>query len=139
MKDRSIVVKLEKDYYPKEAIVTTSCQFLRDNYVFLENDGRVIKVTLTPKEKAGSKKIKQEFQNELINNTLRYNIAQKNSRIREYIIKTALFFSQPRENTDGFLFPDKELKQAQTQDWEDDPLGIAIPWGEKRKKIKKKK
>lgn len=137
-KNNSALITVDREYYPKEAIITTCCRFLGDNYIFLENEGNAtIRVTLTPKRTTAEfKKIKGEFKNELIDNTLRYNISQRNKEIRECIIKTALFFSQPHEAAGDSPF--KELEEAQMQDWKEDPLGIAIPWQEKHKRRSKK-
>ena len=134
-KTDTFAIKLDKDYYPKEAVLTTCCQFLKDNYIFLKNDGCGIDVILTPKKCAESKNIEYEFRDELFNNALRYNISQRNKNMRECIVKTALFCSQPRGDSDDFLFQD--LEGAQAQDWKDDPLGIAIPWEEKQTKAKR--
>lgn len=141
-KNNSLIIKVNTEYYPKEAIITTCCQYLKDNYIFLEKLPRsngYTKVTLTPKEvkRIGKfKRVKEEFKNELINNTLRYNIAQKNKNIREYVIRSALFFSQPKKTQDNFLL--QNLEKTQTQNWKEDPLGIAIPWEEKHKKRKQR-
>lgn len=135
-KSKKVSIDLSQEYYPKEAVIITCCQFLRDNYVFLEKR-KDIRVMLTPKKAGGLQKIEREFRNELINNTLRYYISQKNKGIREYIVKTALFCSQPEEAADDLLL--KELEGAQAAGWQEDPLGIAIPWEEKNRKNKDKK
>lgn len=134
-KNNSIAIKLDKEYYPREAILTTCCQFLKDSYIFLKRERENISVLLTPKKGAESGNLRDKFKHELFNNALRYNISQRNKNLREHIIKTALFCSEPREGRDDFLF--KNLEGTQTEDWKDDPLGIAIPWEEKHAKTKR--
>jgi len=136
---KSMVLRVDKDYYPKEAVLATCYRFLEDNYIFLErvsSSGKDIKVSITPKRARKLKNLEAEFKNELVSNTLRYKIAERNKKLREYIVKTALFFSQPKETIDSLLFEDSSQKE---QDWEKDPLGIAIPWEEKYGKKKKPK
>ncbi|MDD4907705.1 MAG: hypothetical protein PHJ00_01425 [Candidatus Omnitrophica bacterium] len=142
-KNTSIEMKLDAACYPKEAVISTCCQFLADNYVFLEKAGSAddIKVTLTPKEGAGrsARQIKEVFQNALVSNALRYNVSQKNKDLRDYIIKSALVFSQGSAVKSGSALADlekdsKKYLAAQGDDWKDDPLGIAIPWEEKKKR-----
>lgn len=136
-KEKSFTIKLGKDSYPTEAIMATCCQFLRDNYIFLDREKGGLQVKITPKESNALKGVRNEFNQGLISNALRYNVAQKNKDIREYIIKTALFSSQNNKTKDDSLL--RDLDGLRVEDWEDDPLGIAIPWEEKKKgKIKKR-
>ena len=145
--NKKVEIILESEHYPKEAVVTTCCQFLQDGYVFLSRAPRSkndIKVTLTPKQ--GSSLTAEEFKNELMHNALRYNIAQRNKDIREYIIKTALLYAQNVKSAQGASSvettqdstPAKKYVEPGEEDWKEDPLGIAIPWEEKGKKKKAK-
>jgi hypothetical protein len=65
----------------------------------LDAAGRYYSVALLPKKGPFTRKeagIRAgEFQNELLNNVLRYAIATRNQKIRESIVTEALFFSQP--------------------------------------------
>lgn len=128
---KEIVIRLDSDCYPKEAILATCYRFIDNNYIFLEREQgprKKIRVSITPKHAKNVVNLEREFKNELVNNSLRCKIAEKNKKLREYIVKTALFFSQPKETIDSLLFEDSGKKE---RDWEKDPLEIAIPWEEK--------
>ena len=143
-KNNGVEIKLDSSNYPKEAVISTCCQFLADNYIFLEKAGSRddVKVVLTPKETSSTKAlraIKESFQNELISNVLRYNISQRNKDLRDYIIKSALVFSQGANAASGSAVADleqdsKKYLASQSDDWKEDPLGIAVPWEDKKKK-----
>jgi His-Xaa-Ser system protein HxsD len=146
-KNSGVQIRLDGAYYPKEAVISTCCQFLADNYVFLEKAGSSdIKVTLAPKGNAGkaSKLLREIFQSELMSNTLRYNVSLRNKDLRDYIIKSALVFSQGSgaQSSSALADLEKDSKKylaAQGDDWKDDPLGIAVPWEDKKKKKPKAK
>jgi His-Xaa-Ser system protein HxsD len=126
-----ISLSLNTKIYPEEAVLASCYCFLDKLYVFLENPKKnTITVHLTSKDNKDITKMKGEFQNELVNNVLRYNIAQRNKDLRQYIVKTALFFSQPKETIDELLFDDLNLEGGQ-DNWQEDPLDIAVPWEEK--------
>ncbi|MFA6217183.1 MAG: hypothetical protein WDL87_06000 [Candidatus Omnitrophota bacterium] len=141
-KTKTIELKLSSDIFSKEAVITTCCQFLNDTYAFLEKlpgQSNDINVCLTPKDSHVSlADLRESFKNELISNTLRYNIALRNKDIREHIIKTALFFSQASAPVEKTTFEGQQ-EIGLEQDWEEDPLKIAIPWEEKHKTAQAKK
>jgi His-Xaa-Ser system protein HxsD len=132
-KNNGFVIELDKECYPKEAVIATCCQFLANSYIFLEEKDD-IRVTLTPKNGIAIKNLKEKFKEELLNNTLRYNISQRNKDIRDYIVRAALFGVQSRAGADDLLL--SGLQDGSASDWKDDPLGIAIPCEEKQ--VKKK-
>ena len=68
-------------------------------------------------------KLEGDFLNELLNQGLRYKISKQNKRIREYIVGMALLGSVGKEET-----------EEDEEDWQEDPMGIAVPWEEKYKK-----
>ena len=131
IKAEEIIFNVSLGIYPKEAIYATTRVFLERFYIFLDKDNSVIKISLTPKKgKMLNLKIYQnEFLNELLNNSLRFMISKRNQKIREIIVKEALFFSQPKEEIEKILLSQKQRKESHR--WQDDPLGIAIPWEEK--------
>lgn len=117
-------IKIKSDIFPIEAYYATSLFFLDKYYVYLDKKKDQIEVIITPKEgiKMLVKEIEGDFRNELINNSLRIRISQNNLSIRQYIINQALFSS----------LPTTEQKTLQSlNSYQDDPLGIAIPWEEK--------
>jgi len=96
-------ILLDVKMYPREPLLATCCVFMDAYYVWLDltKDNKRYRVILTPKngisKQADNKKTAGEFQNELLNNVLRYQIASRNQKIRECIVKEALFFSQPKK------------------------------------------
>jgi len=121
-KNNTTVIKVDIKIYPLEAIYGAAYVFVDRAYIFLDNPKKgMIEVSLKPKEGLNAKKsasLAGEFNNELLNYTLRLSLAKYNKKIREYIIERALYASvqsdeQPLDN---------ELE---------DPLGIAVPWEEK--------
>jgi His-Xaa-Ser system protein HxsD len=123
-------IKLNKDCYPLEAIFATLIGKLDTFYFYLKFDSKKenIILFLTPKKIRSSQKIKKEIQqllNDLIENSLRFFISKRNSKIREYIVKEALFFSKSY----------RELSEEDTKPlFEKDPLGIAKPWSQNNNK-----
>lgn len=135
-KNKAIELKISSEIFSKEAVITTCCQFLNDTYAFLEKlpgKSNDINVCLTPKRpEVSGADLRECFKNELINNTLRYNIAERNKDIREHIIKTALFFSAGSGPVEKNIY-DGQHDAALDKNWEEDPLKIAIPWEEKNR------
>ncbi len=136
IKFKEIVFSLNPRVYPQEAIYTTCYVFLDKFYLFLDEVNRKIKVSLKPKgeRNLNLKACRGEFINELLNNTLRFMISKRNQKIREMIVKEALFFSQPKEAIDKLLLNEEKEKP---KDWQKDPLGITMPWEEKYSKKKR--
>lgn len=128
-----MILRLNSKIYPLEAILNTCYTFIDRAYVFLDNDSereRII-VSLKGKQKVSSRKLEQlegEFMNELLHCALRCQINKNNKKIREYIIGRALCSALPTPD----LFTSSEKL-----DYQEDPLGIAIPWEEKYGKKKK--
>lgn len=108
-----------------EAVYSACHAFLDKFYVFLDKKNENIIVALQPKntDKINLKTIEGEFRNELLSNLLREKISQNNAKIREFIISQALYSSVSSEMSE--LLSDN--------DYQEDPLGIAIPWEEKAK------
>lgn len=101
--DKAVEIYANTALYPQEPLYATCCVFM-DNYyvrVDLSKNKKMYKIFLMPKiprrKRIDLRKLSGEFQNELMNNLLRYRIAARNQRLRECIVKEALFFSQPRK------------------------------------------
>jgi hypothetical protein len=76
----------------------------------------------------------REFLNELITVGLRFQIADKNKKIREYVISAALVGSSDELREE--IKNNYEMEGDDNEEWNDDPLGIATPWEEKNNKEK---
>ncbi|HAJ56629.1 MAG TPA: His-Xaa-Ser system protein HxsD [Candidatus Omnitrophica bacterium] len=127
-------ITLDTRIYPLEAIMNACYAFIDRAYVSLDRPSKeTARVDLKDKktaDKNAGKNLKEEFLNELLHSSVRYQISKNNRKIREYIVGRALY-SPVLSETIG---PDggKEL------DYLEDPLGIAIPWEKKYGKKKKK-
>ena len=111
--------------YPKEALYGAAYVFLDKAYLFLDNKSpKKIEVSLKGKKKLNEKQLEElkgEFLNELLNYTVRINLSKNNKKIREYIISQALFSA----------FGNNQVSKEDEVKYEEDPLGIAIPWEDK--------
>jgi len=116
-----------------EAIYSTCYSFIDKFYIYLDKnkDNFVVALQLKEGEKASQTAVEGEFRNELLNNLLREKIAKNNAKIREYILGQALYSSTPSEI--------EEFLSKTSEDYVEDPLGIAIPWEEKTKSKSKTK
>ena len=126
-KNKTIKFILSLQDYPLEAVYGAAYVFLDKAYLFLDSQpAKKIEVSLKGKKKLTKKQLedlKGEFLNELLNYTLRVNLAKSNRKIREYIVSQALISAVGEEPT-----------QESEISYQDDPLGIAIPWEEKYSK-----
>jgi His-Xaa-Ser system protein HxsD len=124
--------------YSVDSILGAAYVFVDRCYVFLDRlaDGRV-RISLTAKPGTSSDtfgEVAGEFQNELLAQTLRQQIAARHGKVREAIVARALFGAAPelpRAPTDVQLGLDAQYLPAGNDDFLDDPLGIAVPWEEK--------
>lgn len=136
-KNNQIVFWLPTENYPKEAIYATAYVFIDRCYVYINgNSKKEISISLEGKEKLLEKNLedlKGEFLNELLNYLLRVEIGKRNKKIRESIVGSALI-SGLDNNFLSLAGGDEKGKGGR---WQDDPLGIAIPWEEKHNKRKK--
>lgn len=135
MKNNSNIRKtiIDSRIYNPEVTLNACYSFIDRAYISLDTDprGRKITVFLKGKQKLSTEEMEQlkdEFMNELLHFALRYQISKNNKKIREYIIGRALYSALPASD----LFTSDEKL-----DYQEDPLGIAIPWEEKYGKKKK--
>ncbi|MAF20828.1 MAG: His-Xaa-Ser system protein HxsD [Parcubacteria group bacterium] len=131
IKDNTIKLVFDLQKNSLEAIYGAAYVFLDKAYLFLDSKNKnKIQVSLKSKKRLSSKKLEElrgEFLNEFLNYTVRINLAKYNKKIREYIISQALSSALTVEECE-----EDEVK------YEDDPLGIAVPWEEKYQEDKKK-
>ncbi len=152
MSDGVIKIAVDTSIYHKDAAAAAAYTLIDRMYVELKGGkGSFINVELSPKEGVALSpaRIKGEFMNELLHQTLRRKISETHHRIREYIVTQALLSAQTREDIPaeevdaarekGNKALDKELEkeidrllaEAEKSDFKKDPLGIAVPWEEK--------
>jgi len=126
-------ITLNSKIYPLEAILNTCYTFIDRAYIFLDANHRGNRIKISLKGKNGIprrqlKGLRGEFMNELLHSALRCAINKNNKKIREYIVGRALYSALPG--------PDLVMSEK-TRDYQEDPLGIAIPWEEKYGRKKK--
>lgn len=135
----SVDVVVDPSLYPLEAIQAAAYVFVDRCFVLLDRapDGRV-KVTLeprTPELDGALRTAAGEFQNELLAQVLRLELARRHEKVREALVARALFGAAPAVDppapTDEELGVEARFVPAGDDDYLDDPLGIAVPWEEK--------
>ncbi len=145
-KNNQIVFKLPLKVYSLDAILGASYLFIDRAYVFFDCAGKdAVVASFKGKKKLSKNDMESlvgEFHNELLSQTLRVKLSKRNQKIREYIVQQALYpgASAPQEEppeTDLDRELDEILKEAESGDYGDDPLGIAVPWEEKHNKESK--
>ena len=132
IEDNTLKFSFNLKDYPLEALHGAAYVFIDRAYLFLDNKSpKKIEVSLKGKKKLNKKQLedlKGEFLNELLNYTVRVNLSKSNKKTREYIISQALFSA----------FGDYDINKEDEIKYEEDPLGIAIPWEDKHGKKQKK-
>jgi His-Xaa-Ser system protein HxsD len=136
MKQKKIII--DETIYPKEAIYGAVYVFIDRLYIYLDQtENKKIELTFKAKEVLSDEdleKLEGELMNELLNYTVRINLAKYNKEIRELLVGQALISAVGEEALDGKKSQDNS---AEKFEYIDDPLGIAIPWEEKYGKKRK--
>ncbi|MEI6437891.1 MAG: hypothetical protein WCO69_03960 [Candidatus Omnitrophota bacterium] len=88
-----MVISLQKEVYPPEAVLQACYQFLEKAYFFIDLDasGQVIRVHISRKTGPLNKAFKNVFLEELLHSSLRFQLARRNRKLREFIVGSALF------------------------------------------------
>lgn len=134
-KTKQNIIKLELDekVYPLEAIYSAGFMFIDNFYIFLDSKKKgKIEVTIKGKKNSMAKKeqtVEDDFANELMYNSARITVANRNKKIREYIVGRALFSA-----AGGNAVSDASIKKSKNSD----SLGIMASPDKKSKKKKKK-
>jgi His-Xaa-Ser system protein HxsD len=136
----SLSFNVKQSLYPLDVVYAVCYSYFDKVYVYLDQkEKNSVDVTMIAKVGTSSvdlEKIKGEFHNDLIFSALRHDISKKNKRIRESIVFAALFSAQGND-TDSLLGVGDNSEEETDLKWQDDPLGIAIPWEEKKRKSRK--
>jgi len=136
-----MIITLHNEVYPIETILQTCYQFIDRAYFHIDLDepGKRVLVNVSLKAEAPKRMRAQEFRGqfleELLYSSLRYTINQRNQKLREYIVGSALFSHNP---TEAAVTPPEDVpieeKSEISQGPLNDPLGIAIPWEQRHGK-----
>lgn len=85
-------IVLSKDIYPLVSVKKALANFMEEIYIKINSNKDEIVVQIVPKEnKEKLEKIIGEFYNELLRESLRYNIATETKNLRELIVGRALY------------------------------------------------
>lgn len=105
MKKEKVEIVVSRDAYPLEAVYSAAYVFVDCVYVYLAPRGKNgVAVRLTAKSGTSGKQLENiagEFQNELLNASLRVSLAKENKKIRQQIVERALFSSIGEEEMWG--------------------------------------
>jgi His-Xaa-Ser system protein HxsD len=150
-KDGFVILKINPVIYPLDVIYSAAYVFLDKAYIILGGEPNK-EIIVSIKSKDGKdNKIALEFYNELVVYLEYKQNFENNKEIRKTLLQVALLGSestsnlekeapQPNSNEGKENYNDllKELEED-TDDFLDDPDGIAIPWEEKYGKKKPNK
>jgi len=124
-------IQVDEKIFPRDVVVSAAYMFLDRCYVRLEKaPKRHVLVQIKGKKKLSNNQLAnlaEEFENELLHQLIRRQVAERTDGLREVIVGRALFSAEPAEGGAAGEEPQEDM------DYLDDPLGIAVPWEEKYK------
>jgi His-Xaa-Ser system protein HxsD len=115
---------LDEEIYPRDAIFGAAYVFLDQAFVFLSRPAdKQVQVRLKPKtEGASLEALAGEFANALLDQVVRFRVAESTGRIREYYIARAFFTTPAQSSIDALL------AELDAEELEEDDLEIEVPW-----------
>lgn len=124
---RRVSFTLDEELYARDAILGAAYLFVDRCFVFLARPAdKQVEVRLKLKnEAAGSDEreaLAGEFANALLDQVVRFRVAETTGRIREYYMARAFFTTATQSSIDQLL---AELDE---EELEDDDLEIEVPW-----------
>ena len=125
IEDNRALFEIDESIFPIEAIFGAAYLFVDHSYIFFSRSGgQKLLMTIKKKTPGGSdlEAVVGEFSNELLNQVLRFRLADSTSKIREYYMARA-FLSHPAQSSIDSL-----LAELDAEELEDDDLEIAVPW-----------
>ena len=123
--------------YKRQVIYCAAYIFIDNHYILLDGDPEkeiIVKIIPKNEEKDNLEKIGKEFINELLTYGFYKKQTEKNSRIREILLQSALLsteIAQPHVPKTEIEEIEKFSNEMSEKDFIEDPEGIAIPWEEK--------
>ncbi len=133
----TLTLSLDGDLYPRDVLFAAAYVFLDRAYVLLDRDGTRFVVHLRGKRELDETTLRAmagEFENELLAQALRQQVAKANQRIIEDITALAISGATGSGASDDVEAAPDELIDLHDPDdgFLDDPLGIARPWEPKK-------
>ena len=127
IKDNYAEILLSKEIYPLVSVKKALANFMEDTYIKIDsNKDKIVVQIALQEDKKNLEKIIGEFYNELLRESLRYNIAIETKHLRELIVGRSLY------TTCIDLEENQEEKHNDVEDKEEYSLDeIAVNWFEK--------
>ena len=124
---RRVSFILHEELYARDAILGAAYLFVDRCFVFLARPAdKQVEVRLKPKKgPVGTDTLEAlagEFANALLDQVVRFRVAETTGRIREYYMARAFFTTATQSSIDQLL---AELDE---EELEDDDLEIEVPW-----------
>ncbi len=124
---RRVAFTLDEELYPRDAILGAAYTFVDRCFVFLARPAdKQVQVRLKLKSGDGGpdalEELAGEFGNALLDQVVRFRVAESTGRIREYYMARAFFTTATQSSIDQLL---AELDE---EELEDDDLEIDVPW-----------
>jgi His-Xaa-Ser system protein HxsD len=132
IRNNQVELAVDEKVFPRPVSVAAAYLFLNRCYIRLERGNRSqLRVFLKGKQKLAKARLTElaaEFDNELLHQLMRHQVAQQTSGLREVLVGRALLSAEPLE---AFGVDQPADGSGEDLDYLDDPLGIAVPWEEK--------
>jgi His-Xaa-Ser system protein HxsD len=126
---RRVSFTLDEAIYPRDAVYGAAYLFVDRCFVFLSRPAdQRIEVRLKPKGEADAAALEAlagELCNELLNQVLRFRLAESTGRIREYTFARAFFSTPTHASIDALL------AELDAEELASDPLEVEVPWARK--------
>ena len=123
---RRVSFTLNEELYPREAVFGAAYLFVDRCFVFLHRPGdKQVEVRLKSKEPSTPEALEAlagEFANALLDQVVRFHVAERTGRLREYTMARA-FFTTPAQSS-----IDQLLAELDAEELMEDDLEIEVPW-----------
>lgn len=131
IKDNYAIINLSKNIYPILAVQKAIVNYIEKIYIKLDEQENNIIIKIKPKgEYINLEEVINEFYNELLRETLRYNISKETKNLRELIVGRALYTTCIETDEKSVIEQENQIQEISNE--EDYPLDeIAINWFEK--------
>lgn len=127
---RRVAFTLDEELYPRDAVLGAAYLFLDRCFVFLARPAdKQVQVRLKLKtgdaDEAALAALAGEFANALLDQVVRFRVAESTGKLREYAFARAFFTTPAQSSIDALLaeLDDEEL--------EEDDLEVSVPWESK--------
>ena len=117
---KQIALRYNIKLYPKEALMKTAYHFIDKYYIRIDLDNGYYVVEVIEKENYPECSIELDFENELLAQTVRYQVYQQTHTIREFLMARAMSstITGAVPETEDAMLPDKvDNLESILKDW----------------------